>query len=186
MPVVVEFQQRYPDVSVKLLLSERIFRLEYGEAHVAIRAGLKPTEPDNVAQKFRRFQLALYASKDYVERYGKPEGLSDFANHRFVAREDVPSRALFFEWQQQNIPKSTIVFRASDDLVTQTAVKSGIGIGFIEVGIGDDDPDLVQMWAPEPEWDVQLWLVTHVDLHRTPKVQAILKALKDGAASGLI
>jgi hypothetical protein len=30
-----------------------------------------------------------------------------------------------------------------------------------------------------PEWESQFWLVTHVDLHRSPKVQAVLKALRE-------
>ena len=29
-----------------------------------------------------------------------------------------------------------------------------------------------------PEWSSALWLVTHVDLHRTPKVQAAVAALR--------
>ncbi len=31
--------------------------------------------------------------------------------------------------------------------------------------------------------EVQLWLVTHVDLHRTTKVQAFLQQIKDCAKS---
>jgi hypothetical protein len=37
---------------------------------------------------------------------------------------------------------------------------------------------LVQVLPPRPEWEVPLWLVTHVDLHRTAKVQAVVGALK--------
>ena len=29
------------------------------------------------------------------------------------------------------------------------------------------------------EWESRLWLVTHMDLHRTTKVQAFLRYLKD-------
>ena len=32
--------------------------------------------------------------------------------------------------------------------------------------------------TPRDEWTAPLWLVTHVDLHRTVKVQAFLKFLK--------
>ena len=34
---------------------------------------------------------------------------------------------------------------------------------------------------PREEWSAKLWLVTHVDLHRTTKVQAFLSFLKDQA-----
>ena len=32
--------------------------------------------------------------------------------------------------------------------------------------------------APNQEWSVPIWLVTHVDLHRTAKVQAMLRCIK--------
>jgi hypothetical protein len=38
--------------------------------------------------------------------------------------------------------------------------------------------DLVPVMAPQEEWDTALWLVTHVDLHRSAKVRALLAHLK--------
>jgi DNA-binding transcriptional LysR family regulator len=37
---------------------------------------------------------------------------------------------------------------------------------------------LIEVLPPREEWTSQLWLVTHVDLHRTAKVQAFLAHLK--------
>ena len=37
---------------------------------------------------------------------------------------------------------------------------------------------LTQVTPPRPEWSAPLWLVTHVDLHRTAKVQSFLTFLK--------
>ena len=65
-PLLVAFQQAHPDVLIRYLTGERLFRLEYGEAHVAIRAGNAPDQPDNVVQPFVRQRMGLYASKDYV------------------------------------------------------------------------------------------------------------------------
>ena len=43
--VVSDFQVQHPDLRVRYLTGERLFRLEYGEAHVAIRAGAAPDSP---------------------------------------------------------------------------------------------------------------------------------------------
>jgi len=61
------------------------------------------------------------------------------------------------------------------------AVRAGAGIGFMPVYLGEADPNLVQVLPPREDWTSPLWLVTHVDLHRTTKVQAFLKFLKDAA-----
>ncbi len=40
-------------------------------------------------------------------------------------------------------------------------------------------PGLVQVMPPQDDWSGALWLVTHVDLHRTNKVQSFLRHLKE-------
>jgi DNA-binding transcriptional LysR family regulator len=61
------------------------------------------------------------------------------------------------------------------------AIRAGAGIGFLSVYEAQNDPDLVEIMPPRPEWEAPLWLVTHVDLHRTPKVQAFLAHIKAAA-----
>ena len=45
----------------------------------------------------------------------------------------------------------------------------------------DRCPDIVEICPPRDEWSAPFWLVTHVDLHRTTKVQTFLKFLKEEA-----
>ena len=42
---------------------------------------------------------------------------------------------------------------------------------------------LIEVMPSAPDWSAPLWLVTHVDLHRTHKVQTFLSFLKDNARS---
>ena len=46
------------------------------------------------------------------------------------------------------------------------------------------DPGLIEALPHRAEWDSTLWLVTHVDLHRTPRVQSFVKALREDAHRG--
>ena len=54
IPVINAFQNQHPNIVVRYMASDRIFRLEHGEAHVAIRTGPRPEHPDNVAQPFHK------------------------------------------------------------------------------------------------------------------------------------
>lgn len=181
MPALAEFQEKYPDVILRFLTGDRLFRLEYGEAHVAIRAGRAPEEPDNVVQPLMSQGSNMYASKAYVDRYGLPETESDFAKHRFVCSDDRNSRAPFNRWVWENIPEDNIVFRSSDPRAVGMAMQAGIGIGYTTRWNADRNPDLVEICAHKEEWPSPLWLVTHVDLHRTTKVQAFLSHIKEHA-----
>ncbi len=177
-PALAEFQQGYPELVVRYLTGERLFRLEYGEAHVAIRAGAVPDQPDNVVQPFFRQDFALYASKGYVAQRGQPESPAEFDGHRFVGGDDPETRAPFLRWLHDTVPAEAIVFRSGDVNVQCNAIVAGAGIGFISRLHAATLPGLVQVMPPRPDWSAPLWLVTHMDLHRTIKVQALLSFLK--------
>ena len=179
VPVLSVFKDGYPDVVVRYLTDARVFRLEYGEAHVAIRAGSAPDEPDNVVQPLTRLKIGLYASKGYVAKNGLPKDEDDLPNHVFVGNDNPDGRAPFQQWLRSKVPYERVTFRATDTYSMITAVRSGAGIGFMPVMQGATDPELVEVMPAKEEWAAPLWLVTHVDLHRTAKVQALLAHLKE-------
>jgi DNA-binding transcriptional LysR family regulator len=178
LPVLAAFRAAHPGIILRYLTGERLFRLEYGEAHVAIRAGSVPDQPDNVVQPFISMAPALYASPAYADRHGLPDGPEDFAQHVFVAHDDKSHRAPFNQWLWSHIPEDNVIFRSTDMSALQMAVTSGMGIGFLSQWEAEAHPGLLEIAAPRPEWEAPLWLVTHVDLHRTTKVQTFLSFLK--------
>ena len=180
-PTLVRLQREYPGLRIRFVSDPRLFRLEYGEAHVAIRAGGRPQEPDNVVQSLCTHRMGLYASEAYVARHGLPKDEADLANHRFIGHSDPESRAPFHRWLAAWVPEEAIVFRTNEARVASEAVLEGAGIGFLSVLAARGLSELVEALPQRSDWDTPLWLVTHVDLHRTPRIQLFLKALKDDA-----
>jgi len=176
-PILSEFQAEHPELIVRYLTGDRLFRLEYGEAHVAIRAGTAPDQPDNVVQPFMRQQIGLYASHGYIKRKGRPDGPESYVEHNFVGH-DTETRAPFNMWLRDNVPMENIVYRTVDNRSMEDAIVAGAGIGFLPSAVASRYTNLVQVAEPRPEWAAPLWLVTHVDLHRTAKVQSFLTFLK--------
>ena len=181
-PVFASFQEAHPAVIIRYLTDMRLFRLDYGEAHIAIRAGEVPQEPDNVMQALAVMRVGLYGSKGYISRHGMPAGEADLTKHRFIAADGRENRAPFHRWLQERVPAEQFVFRVTEPAATEAAVRAGIGLGFFAVTEAAENPDLVQVLPSRPEWESQLWIVTHVDLHRTLKVQSFLTHLKATAA----
>lgn len=180
-PVMTEFRVQHPSVIVRYLTGERLFRLEYGEAHVAIRAGHAPEQPDNVVQPLVTQRMALVAHDIYVRRHGLPRDESEFGAHWFVGVDDAQSKAPFNKWLTDIAPRDRIGFRTMDNWSMRDAVLAGAGIGFLPVWERHGRDDLHDVMPPRDDWSASLWIVTHVDLHRTAKVQAFLTLLKDRA-----
>jgi DNA-binding transcriptional LysR family regulator len=181
MPVLAGFQDQHPSLIIRLLTDMRVFRLDHGEAHVAIRAGDQPSEPDYIVQPLLRMPSALFASTAYAEAHGLPAGPEEFAAHRFIAADSAEARAPFYRWLRANVPPENQTFRVTDPFAAKAAVEAGLGIGFIDEVTGRSHPDLVRVMGPLAEWESPLWIVTHVDLHRTAKVQGFVTALKTAA-----
>mgnify|MGYP003627052642 CR=1 FL=1 len=175
---LVKFQHAHPGLIVRLLTGPRLFRLDYGEAHVALRAGAAPSEPDYVVQPFLRMGSALYASRSYVEKFGLPQSDADLKDHCFVGSHDLDSRAPFYSWLNANVPAEKITYRVTEYVSGVFAVQAGAGLGFVSTLEAKNFPDLIEVIPSRPEWDTPTWLVTHVDLHRTLKVQRFLAHLK--------
>lgn len=178
-PTLVRLQGDHPGLRIRHVSDQRLFRLEYGEAHVAIRAGARPQEPDNVVQPFCTRRVALCASPAYADRHGLPQVEADLARHRFIGPTDPESRAPFHRWLAERVPETAIVFRTNEAQVRLDAIRAGAGLGFVPAMRSQAADDLVVAMPCRPEWETPLWLVTHVDLHRMPRIQLLLRALKD-------
>lgn len=178
-PILVDFQAEHPEVRVRYRTGDRVFRLEYGEAHVAIRAGTMPEEPDNVVQPFMQQQMALVASDAYVARHGMPKDEADLQNHLFVTHDSDSSRAPFTQWLRAIVSEERFTYRATENRNMQDAIIAGAGVGFVLAQDLANHAELTEVIPRRDEWSAPLWIVTHVDLHRTTKVQSFLRFLKD-------
>ncbi len=180
LPVLAQFRAAHPEVRITCRTGRRLFRLEYGEAHVAIRAGSPPREPDNVVQELTTVRPALFAAPAYVARRGMPTG-ADLLTHDFIGPDSDNPGPPALKWLVANVPADRIVFRANDETSLTVALLAGLGLGFASPG---EDRDLIEVMPPRAEWSSTLWLVTHMDLHRTAKVQALTRFLKAAMADG--
>ena len=182
-PVLAKFRRENPGLIVRFLTGERLFRLEYGEAHVAIRAGDAPDQPDNVVQHFATQKMHLVAAPSYIAEHGMPADASDLANHWFIGHDSEENRAPFNRWLSEHVARDRILFRTTDNRAMVDAILEGAGIGFMSAWELGRYPEVVEVIPSQDEWTSSLWLLTHVDLHRTTKVQAFLTFLKREAAS---
>lgn len=180
MGSIAEFRAKNPNCVVEIDAGEDLARLEYGEAHVALRAGSKPDHPDYVVSNFGRVWFNLYAHDRYIQRHGLPTEQDDLRGHKFVVPSVISSRMPFEKWVTDNVEPDMIALSSRDMSVNTEAIVAGVGLGFLGDHEAKTRGHLHAIFPPNKDWTVAVWLVTHVDLHRTEKVQAMLACLKAG------
>ena len=176
-PALRDFHLAHPQIKLEYADSADLARLEHGEAHVAFRAGPKPDTPDYVVSVFRHIRFGLYASRAYIHRRGHPT-LDDLAQHSFIDAFEHRSQLPFAEWIAQNVRPENIALKTTDQPVVHSAIRDGIGLGFLAEHDAMGDQALVEISLPSQDWSVPIWVVTHVDLHRTEKVQQFLEFIR--------
>lgn len=178
MKPIASFRAANPNCKVTIISSEDLQRLEFAEAHVALRAGPKPEHPDYVVQSFGAVALNLYAHDDYLSSNGGPDSLGDLAQHHFVLPPKDEGRLPIWTWISERIADPNVAIETTDAVAGRDAVLAGLGLGILSEFDVAGRRDLTAVFLPNKDWDVPLWLVTHVDLHRTEKVQRMLTHIK--------
>lgn len=169
-PLIERFQARHPKLRVQFVTSDRYLDLLKGEADVAFRSG--DTDDELIGRKIADSVWAVYASRGYIARQGKPERAEDLSLHALVSLDESLSKHRVVKWLHDTVPGANISARSSSILGLVYAVKSGIGIGPLPTAIADAEPELVRVLGPVPELARSWRMLTHPDLRRTPRISA--------------
>lgn len=130
-PRMSEFVDLYSDITVTLLVDDRELDLSMREADAAIR--LYPAkQPDLIQRHIITLHNSLYASNEYLRRFGVPTHADDLAKHRLIAYSE-EGRLPFAEVNWLFADKShqgerRAAFKVNSMLGMLEAVKSGLGI----------------------------------------------------------
>lgn len=95
MPVISEYLQRYKDMSVSTLFSNRIVNIVEEGVDVAVRIGELP-DSNLRAMNVGHLNLMVFASPDYIKKYGVPKTPQDLAKHSIIARG---GESTSFDWR---------------------------------------------------------------------------------------
>jgi len=170
MPMFTGFTRRYPEVTLHLMVSNSDVSLAQREADVAIR--LTNTPPDTlIGKRVVTVTSAIYGSRDYIEQLrldgAEPEWLG------------VECCEFHKAWTRQACGNHPHRFYVDDTLLTQAALREGMGVSILPCFMGDPDPALARYRDPKPEWDLGLWILLHPDLKRTARVLAFRDHMTD-------
>jgi len=168
--LIDRFQALHPGLRVEFVMSDRYLDLSKGEVDVALRSG--DTDDELVGRKIADSIWAVYASRGYLARYGKPEQVQDLSQHLLVGFEEKLGDHRAAKWLKDVAPDARMAARNNSVLGLVSAVKSGVGLGPLPTALGDAEPDLVRVLGPIPELSRSWRLLTHPDLRRVPRIAA--------------
>lgn len=176
--VVHEVGRKYPGLLLEFIASIEPLRLETGVADIAIRVGPKPDYPDYIVQPLETLRWRAYASPSYIARHGVPTDPGDLHGHLFAGPISESPRLQMLRWIDEHVAKENVMIRSNDAKFLEACVLCGAVIGLLPTRVAEDHEGMVALEGFDEIGTTSVWLVTHVDQHRLPKIQACLAAIK--------
>lgn len=165
------FHARHPSLRVEFVMSDKYLDLAKGDADVALRSG-DVEDSELVGRKIADSLWAVYASRAYIERHGRPDRVEDLNAHRLIGLDETMAKHRAATWLRAVAPEAEIVARNNSVLGLVYAAKSGIGLAPLPTALGDSESDLVRVLGPIPELARSWRLLAHPDVRRTARVSA--------------
>ena len=176
-PALADFQAGHPAIEIAIAPQTQLLDLLRREADIALRLG-RPRQPDLVARKVFDMAFALYASRRYLDRRGRPQQPEDLAGHQGVGFDEGLSGRGPASWVEELLAPGRIAFRSDSTQAQNAAVRAGFGIGGQACYFADADRELERV-LPELVISIDVWLVTHAGLRRNARIRAVFDFLAD-------
>jgi len=162
MPIFASYSRCYPDVALHIMASNSDVSLSQREADVAIRLTNTPSET-LIGKRVATVSSCIYGSRKY---------LSELDSHTKPQWLGVECCSFHKSWTKQASEARTHQFYVDDTLLTQAALREGLGLSILPCFMGDEDSALIRYGKPNPAWDLGLWILIHPDLKHSRRVTA--------------
>jgi DNA-binding transcriptional LysR family regulator len=183
VPHLVAFRARHPELDLQILVGTRQRDLSRGEAELAVQSP-RPRQSGLVAVRIGRATTVLYASKNLVRgsrmRIERAEDLRDIPLLTFTAQFQLLQEAA---WFQAILASARVVLETNSTHALLAAAHASLGVAVLPRFVGRTDETLVAVSAPVAERDV--WLITHPEFRRDPRVRVAADFLKRVATGPL-
>jgi DNA-binding transcriptional LysR family regulator len=87
LPLAVEFLEAYPDISMRLMLTDHVVNTVKENIDIAIRIGVLP-DSSMIATRIGSIRIVVCGSPSYLKVRGQPKQLSDLSKHDCITIDD--------------------------------------------------------------------------------------------------
>jgi len=175
-PQLNSFRAKHPQIELQILVGTRQRDLTRGEAEIAVQSP-NPRQQGLIGVRIGRGRMALYASADVLA--GKAlwvDSLSTFPEMPLLAYTPAFHLLQAEKWFQPILAAANFALRTNSTHALLAAVRAGAGIAVLPRLVARGDGKLVAISDDVAAPDV--WLITHPEFRRDPKVRATADFLK--------
>lgn len=170
VPAFLSFNRQYPEISIEINSMMQTANVKLREADISVGPA-KPLGARLTTRRIASCPIHLFASRNYLETFGRPETIEDLDHHHFVDYVEDLVELPELRWFRETIGQRSVVFRSTSPMVQLEAVKRGLGIGMFPDYLAADDPELCAVVPKLVTTKRIYWLAMHSELWRVPRMK---------------
>ena len=148
-PRIKEFMDKYPEMEVEVIVTDKELDLSTREADVAIWMR-QPTQLSYIQKKLIDINYHIYGSPKYLEENGYPNTVKDLDKHKFIVYgKGTPSPLSQTDWilkvGKKDSTKRKSVMRVNNIYSLLLAVESGVGLAALPDYMVQEKSSLVKV-----------------------------------------
>lgn len=163
--ILHEFTQQYPQIELSIVGTSDLVNLYRREADISLRA-LKKPEETLWGRRVVRQNCAYYGATEYL--HNRPDK-HKLACINFSWHSNTPAPEVLAHY-----PEARVVAKFDDMVSVVGAVQAHMGIARMPCFIGDAQPDFQRVRKIDLAPYHDLWLLTHPDLRKVPRIRAFM------------
>ena len=172
-PRLSKLYDLYPDLTIDLMLEEKVLDLPMREADVAIRMK-EPSQADLVRKRLMNIRMRLYASPEYIAKHGMPERIEDISKHRLICQNPRSAQvasglALVQRLMTYNVRSMLTV---NNYFGVLQSVIHGLGIGMLPDYSAQDLRSVIRVLPDVESVEVPVYLAYPEELRQSKRIAA--------------
>lgn len=179
------FLERYPKLSIRLMLSDDVVDLLEYNIDVAIRVG-ETANTTLTSQKLFNERRIVCASPQYLKRYGVPQTPDDLAKHNCLSLNARKTTLNQWQFRDQSGQREIRVygnFEVDSGQAIYEAVMAGLGIGRITQVLSQAELEAGQLVHLLQDYEVAnevgVYAVFPTHRYSLPKIECFVEFLKE-------
>ena len=171
-----EFYKRFPGLQLEVAVDNRSLDLVRREADIALRFS-RPQQPDLVTRRVINFHYGLYASKDYLDKYGRPASLRELKRHTLVSYDETIFNHPPLKRLEKLFGPEQVIYRSTNIAGIIAAASAGVGISATSCYFSEREPGLERILHKHMDVSFEGWLVTHKDIFQSARIRSVFDFL---------
>ena len=176
-PLMVDFERRFPDITLDLMPVPRFISLSKREADIAISLE-QPQRGPYLCTLLSEYALRLYGTQDYLERHHPIREAADLRHHRFIGYVEELLFSDHLRYLEDVVPTARVGLRSTSVIAQYHAALQGNALAILPCFMAAQDSRLVPILADEIQVTRRFWMYCHEDLRQSRRVMALWDFLK--------